>query len=90
MEDDDPAEQMWVRISNGRINVRIGLIYAPQESRTKKAELKRMYDKIKEQIEIGRNNKQKILALGDFNCKIGEEVKGNSSEITMEGRCYRT
>ena len=86
MEDDDPAEQMWVRISNGRINVRIGLIYAPQESRTKKAELKRMYDKIKEQIEIGRNNKQKILALGDFNCKIGEEVKGNTSEITMGGK----
>ena len=65
MEDDDPAEQLWIKVDNGRINVRIGLIYAPQESRTKKAELKIMYDKIKDQIEIGKNNKQKTLVLGD-------------------------
>ena len=89
MEDDDPAEQLWVKISNQRINIRIGLVYAPQESRTKKAELKIMYDKIKDQIEIGKNNKEKTLVMGDFNCKIGTEVKGNALTVTKGGKLLK-
>ena len=29
------GEIMWVTLSNGRTNIRMGLVYAPQESRTK-------------------------------------------------------
>ena len=89
MEDDDPAEQLWVTISNQRINIRIGLVYAPQESRTKKAELKIMYDKIKDQIEKGKTNKEKTLVMGDFNCKIGTEVKGNALTVTKGGKLLK-
>ena len=76
MEEDDPAEQLWVKITNQRIKIRIGLIYAPQESRTKKEKLQPMYEKIRQQIEKGKVSKEKTIVLGDFNCKIGAEVKG--------------
>ena len=48
MEDKEDGEQLWVQIFNGQINIRVGLVYAPQESRTKLSELKKMYSKIEE------------------------------------------
>ena len=72
MEDIDPAEQMWIQIANGKINLRIGLIYAPQESRTKLDVLKIMYKKIEQQIIKGKEKDQKIMIMGDFNCKVAK------------------
>ena len=86
MEDDDPAEQLWIKISNERINIRIGLVYAPQESRTKLQELKLMYKKIEEQIQIARTQKQKTLLVGDFNCKVGKIIKGNTDTVSKGGK----
>ena len=37
-------EALWVKISNNKdINIRIGVIYAPQESKTKQSEIEKMY-----------------------------------------------
>ena len=36
------GESLWIVINNKKIQIRIGLVYAPQESRTKKAALKKM------------------------------------------------
>ena len=80
MEEEHPAQQMWVKISNQRIKIRIGLIYAPQESRTRILQLKPMYDKIEDQIQKGKINKEKVLVLGDFNCKIGTKVQGKAKK----------
>ena len=55
---------------------RVGVIYAPQESRTKMDELKMMYQQVNEQIEEGKTNQQQIIVIGDFNCKVGEEIEG--------------
>ncbi len=85
MEDTDPAEQMWIKIANGRIDLRIGLIYAPQEKATVKV-LQRMYDKIEEQINRGKEKNQKIMVLGDFNCKIGKVIPNNTEQVTCGGR----
>ena len=80
------GEMMWLVLDNNRIKLRIGVIYAPQESRTTKEQLKLMYEKIGEQISLAREKKQKVLMLGDFNCKIGEKIIGNRTDVTKGGK----
>ena len=85
-EDREVGESMWITIANGRNNIRIGVVYAPQESRTLLAKLKVMYKGIKEQIEEAKKQQQKVLIVGDFNCKIGDAIKGNTEEVTKGGK----
>ena len=44
-----------------------------------------MYEDIREQIKIGKEEKQQILILRDFNAKIGGAIEGNK---TKEGDSY--
>ena len=80
-------EATWIIFTNkNNINIRIGNIYAPQESRTKKTIIKKMYKNIKKHIEESKGNKEKIFITGDFNAKIGKCIKGNTSEVSKSGR----
>ena len=45
-----------------------------------------MYEDIREQIKIGKEEKQQILSIRDFNAKIGEAVEGNKTQETKGGR----
>ena len=45
-----------------------------------------MYEDIREQIKIGKGEKQQTLILGDFNAKIGATRKGNKTHVTKGGR----
>ena len=65
---------------------RIDVIYAPQENVTPNNELKLMYEDIREQIKIEKEEKQQILITGDFNAKIGEAIEGNKTQVTKGGR----
>ena len=80
------GESMWMVIDNNKVKIRLGLIYAPQECRTKKEKLKIMYNDIQNQVMQADENNQKTLLLGDFNCKIGEEIKGNRSDVSKGGK----
>ena len=80
------GETLWIVIDNQRIKLRIGIVYAPQESRTSKERLQVMYDKIDKQIMHAKAREQKLLILGDFNCKIGDEITGNRPEVTKGGK----
>ena len=82
----DTAEMLWLVIDNTRIKIRVGVIYAPQESRTSKEQLKVMYEKIGEQVLFAKEKGQKLLILGDFNCKIGEIINGNKPEVSKGGK----
>ena len=82
----DIGETLWVAIDNGKTKIRLGVIYAPQESRTSKEEYKTMYEQIKNQILLAREKQQKILLMGDFNCKIGSAIENNKSEVTKSGK----
>ena len=87
MEDNTSGEQMWIQVCNGKVDLRIGLIiYAPQEKKTKVKELNKMYNMIKEQVDKGKQKNEKIMVLGDFNCKIGREIDGNKEKVTKGGR----
>ena len=79
-------EALWIVIDNTKVKLRIGIIYAPQESRTSKDDLKEMYSDINEQILVAKEKQQSLLLLGDFNCKIGDEIKGNKPEVTKGGK----
>ena len=78
-------ESLWI-VLGSRDKVRIGLVYAPQESRTQKKHLEAMYDRIKKEVQRAKANKEKIIIMGDLNCKIGEKIKGNGREVTKGGR----
>ena len=75
-------------IDNKQVAIRVGVIYAPQESRTSKDKYKEMYKSIGEQILLAKQNNQKLMMLGDFNCKIGQVIKGNNAEISMAGKMF--
>ena len=80
------AEILWQRMDNGQIKLKIGVIYMPQESRTKLAALKEIYKVIEEEIIDAQMKGDSVLILGDFNCKVGNTIKGNKNEVTKGGR----
>ncbi len=80
------GETLWIVINNSKINLRVGIVYAPQESRTPKEKLKIMYEKLEEQIVQAKAKEQKLFIVGDFNCKIGDVIVGNRKEVTKGGR----
>ena len=80
------GEAKWISINNGRTNVRIGVLYAPQEHRTSVQQLKIMYNDLKEQIQKAKINKQEVLLIGDFNAKVGELVTNNHTEVSKSGK----
>ena len=84
------GETLWICVDNQRITLRVGLIYAPQESRTKKAALKTMYKDIEKEIVLARNEDQHLLIMGDFNsCKVGKEIVANpSGKVSKAGEFF--
>ena len=85
-EEDEREEMLWIKLDNGKVKARIGIVYMPQENEVKVGDLKRIYKKIEEEIEKARMNKEKLFLMGDFNCKIGTEIQGNTSEISKGGK----
>ena len=79
------GQSLWILLTNTKKKIRIGVIYAPHENVTPNNELKLMYEDIREQIKIGKEETQQILIIGDYNAKIGEAV-GNKTQVTKGGR----
>ena len=80
------CEMVWIKIDNGKINIKVGVIYMPQESRTKLDILKDIYAEIEKEIKDAAENGFSLLILGDLNCKVGDVIKGNTKELTKGGR----
>ena len=80
-------ETLWIKISNNKnINIRIGNIYAPQECRTKKNVIQKMYNHITKHKVESEKLDEKIMIVGDFNCKIGNKIRDNKEEISKFGK----
>ena len=80
------GQSLWILLTNTKKKIRIGVIYAPHEYVTPNNELKLMYEDGKEQIKKGKEEKQQILIIGDFNAKIGEAIEGNKTQVTKRRR----
>ena len=50
------------------------------------SELKKLYESISDQVEIGKVNNQQTVIFGNFNAKIGNYIKNNKETITKGGR----
>ena len=79
-------ESMWVKIDNGRVKYRIGVIYAPQETKQKIKDLEEMYNAIKDEVRKAEVQREKIMIMGDFNCKVGTKIPGNKEELPKGGK----
>ena len=84
-EHTETAEIAFYQLTCGRDTVTMGLVYAPQENQSTVEELDRMYSYIEEEINKARISNHIVIIGGDFNCKIGEAIKGNRKEITKGG-----
>ena len=82
-------KSLWIGIDNKQVAIRLGVIYTPQESRTSKEQYKEMYEHIDEQIMMAKQKNQKLLMMGDFNCKIGTVIHGNSTEVSLSGKMFK-
>ena len=82
----DVGQCIWITLINQKVEARIGLVYAPQESRTSKKDLMKMYSDIQDQIAKAVEYNQQVIILGDFNGKVGNVIPGNSDTVTKGGR----
>ena len=60
---------LWIKIDNKKVKARIGIIYMPQETVTKLDVIKQIYKKIEEEVGKALENKEKVIIMGDLNCK---------------------
>ncbi len=84
------CEMVWIKMENTKIKIKIGVVYMPQESRTHLEVLKKIYEEIETEIKEAAENGYSLLLTGDFNCKVGDCIKGNTSEVTKGGRIFNS
>ena len=82
----EAGQSLWVTIDNNVVNIRLGVIYAPQEKEAKKEKLEIMYKDIENQVDIAINKGQKLLIVGDFNCHVGKTIPNNKEKLSVGGR----
>jgi exonuclease III len=85
-EETDDCEILWIKIDNGKVKLKMAAVYMPQESQTKIGKLRKIYKDIEREVMEAQREKESIVVLGDFNCKVGEEIKGNTEEVTKAGK----
>ena len=85
-EEKGVEEMLWIKVDNGRVKLRIGIVYMPQENDTKVDEIKKIYKKVEEEVDKAKINKEKVILMGDMNCKVGQIITGNTSEVTKGGK----
>ena len=88
-EDSSNESVTCIKIKNSRTNIKLGVVYMPQESETKREELKQIYDKLEQEIEISLRGDERILMIGDYNARIGTMIPGNEEKVTKGGRIIK-
>ena len=83
---DDDNEQVWINIRLGCKDIILGLVYGKQESRTRVNSNFTFFDKIDYYAVKAKNEGKALIILGDFNVKIGDNIKGNHPKITTGGK----
>ena len=85
-QENELFEAQWIKIDNRRMKIRIGVIYTPQENKCKQQEIEKIYRKIANEIRKAEVNGEKILIMGDFNCKIGKVIPSNQEKVSKAGK----
>ena len=87
-EENGEYEAIWILVNNGRVVIKIGVIfiYKPQEGKATVKKMKEIYKKIEKEVEKSILKSESIILMGDFNCKIGIDEKGNDGEVSKGGK----
>ena len=85
-QENNVDQSLWILITNTKEKIRVGVVYAPQENVTQNNKLKIMYEDIREQTKIEKEEKQQRLILRDLNAKIGATIVGNKAQVTKGGK----
>ena len=84
-EEKTNCEILWMTLDNGKVKVKIAVVYMPQENDIKKEELQKIYKEMEKDVIEAQSKGESILVMGDFNCKIGDKIEGNNDEVTKGG-----
>ena len=84
--EEEIRQTVGVLLDNQKTQVRMGVIYALQKNLTPNSELKRWYESISDQVDIGKENNQQIIILCDFSAKNRNYMKNNKETNTKRGR----
>ena len=85
-EEREKVEMLWIRLDNNVVKARIGVVYMPQESETTVKELKEIYDMIEEEVAVAAKHGERLILMGDFNCKVGNIIQGNDDIVSKGGK----
>ena len=55
-QENNVGQSTWILVANTKKKIRVGVIYGPQENVTPNNQLKIMYEDIREQMKIGKEN----------------------------------
>ena len=66
----------------------VGIIYIPQELRTRKEKYNEIYNETKIEVDEAHLKTQKLILCWDFNCNKARKLKGNKKEVSMSGRLF--
>ena len=66
----DIQECLWITIGSWTV-YQVGIIYVAKGDREKKDELKKVYNRISQEVEEAKLKGKNVLVMGDFNCKVG-------------------
>ena len=80
------CEMLWIKINNGKIKIRVGVIYMPQETLTGTEKLEGIYNIIEEEVQSAISNDEKVIIMGDMNCKVGKHIANNTDKVTKGGK----
>ena len=84
--DNEGFDSIWIKLNNGRIAVQIGVVYMPQENESTIKELNQIYQHIENEVSTAVTNKESVILMGDFNCRIGINESTNNGEISKGGK----
>ena len=85
-EEREKAEMLWMRLDNNVVKARLGVVYMPQEETKTVDELKEIYQLIETEVETAAKQNEILVLMGDFNCKVGSIIPGNTDNVTKGGR----
>ena len=60
-ETKEVGQTLWIRLDNGKEKIRIGTVYALQESRTRPTELKKLYKVVESHINESKKVKENLV-----------------------------
>ena len=86
---DEDNEQICMRMKIKQRLYYIAVIYGKVESRSCAREIKSQYELLEEHIKKANSENAEIIIVGDFNAKIGHDIKGNESKVNKSGEELR-